>query len=173
MTTTSQASEHPTLGRPDETDGRALADWLGRHDEPCPACGHNLRSVPSPACPECGAPLRLMVGSEQARLGPWLLALASFLLALGFDSVATLLLTIPAIVSLFLPGGPPMPYFMVLGLMTALSAGTGAAAWATIARRRGWPRWSRRTQWIVAGLIFAGVGVTHLAAGGLAVLWMN
>ncbi|MGD9689532.1 MAG: zinc ribbon domain-containing protein [Phycisphaerales bacterium] len=31
----------------------------------CPACGFNLRGLRAPVCPECGTPLRLVVGPRQ------------------------------------------------------------------------------------------------------------
>jgi len=154
-------------------DDAGLVGWLAGHDEPCPVCGHNLRGCPAARCPECGAPLRLAVASENARLGPWLLALGSFVLALGFDAVVTLILTVPAIVSGFVQGGPPAQFFMVLGLMATLSVSMAIAAWLLLRRQRGWRRLGRKTQWRAVWGIFVGVGLLHLCAGGLVVLWMS
>jgi hypothetical protein len=36
-----------------------LGEFLAGRNEPCPACGYNLRDVSSGQCPECGRPLTL------------------------------------------------------------------------------------------------------------------
>ena len=42
--------------------------FLTDRDEPCAACGYNLRGVQEPRCPECGAAIRLIVDSESRQL---------------------------------------------------------------------------------------------------------
>lgn len=39
---------------------------MAEQDVPCPGCGYNLRGCQGAACPECGTPLELQVGSTQA-----------------------------------------------------------------------------------------------------------
>ena len=159
-------------------DDAALAAWLAVRDEPCPVCAHNLRGVPGPVCPECGAPLRLSVGSENNRQGPWLLALGAFVLALGFDAVTTLLMSIPVAVYLGMtvvigqqPGpGPGIGFFMVVGMMLTLSVAMASAAYVFIKRANGWKRMDRRRQWWAAWGLFVGVGAAHVVAGAVAVL---
>lgn len=162
-----------------ESDGTALASWLAAHDEPCPVCAHNLRGVPVPTCPECGAPLRLAVGSENTRQGPWLLALGSCVLALGFDTVAAVLMAVPVLVVTGYrvitgqpAGGPTGGFYAVLGMMLGLSVLMGGVTALFLRRQRAWRRMRLGTQWRAAWAVFVGVGAFHLAAGLVAVVWM-
>lgn len=67
----------------------ALIAFLSDRDEPCPACGYNLRGVEASQCPECGGPLRLSLARRQ-RLGGWapllLLVFGWLFLAGGMNS---------------------------------------------------------------------------------------
>lgn len=64
-----------------------LLRFLADRDEPCPVCSYNLRGAPNAHCPECGTPLELRVGSPEARVGPWLVALVPSVAALGFHGL--------------------------------------------------------------------------------------
>lgn len=42
------------LPAPNFDPDAVLRGWLAGRDEPCPACGYNLRGTDGRACPECG-----------------------------------------------------------------------------------------------------------------------
>ena len=48
-------------------DSEMLRAYLSAHDEPCPACGHNVRGVTSGRCPECGR--SLSIGIRASSMG--------------------------------------------------------------------------------------------------------
>src|SRR5687767_11336956 len=59
----------PVRGAAAATDDAILITFLRSRDIPCPSCSYNLRGLRSSACPECGAPLSLHVGSPRIALG--------------------------------------------------------------------------------------------------------
>lgn len=142
-----------------------LADFLAQHDAPCPVCSYNLRGVALPRCPECDSPITLTVGSEQARLGPWLLAVQACAMGLGFDSVAGTFALIPTIAS-----GGEGPALWMLGVLWTLCAASGLGIRALIRGRRRFQSRPRREQWRRAWKVFALVFFVHLAGGFLIVL---
>ena len=150
-------------GVPDEL---VLREWLASRDETCPVCAYNLRGLTSPVCPECSAKLSLHVGSENLRLGPWVLALVSFALALGFDGVVVILMTGALIV---LPA-PPSPaerrvILIIIGGFVLLATGAGAAIGMLLRKRRRWVRLGVSAQWQAAVAVFVGVGLVHAFFG--------
>lgn len=145
-------------------DERALVAWLAGHDEPCPVCSFNLRGVPGARCPECGSGLSLAVASVNTRLGPWILALVSCAMALGFDAVVLVLLTIAVILS-----GPPASaapiivfYYLVF---LVLGGGSLAGLIWLVAHRRSWHRMEVHRHWPAAIGVFVGIGIIHALAG--------
>jgi hypothetical protein len=78
-------------GDPPPTEAQLLQALLATRDIPCPVCAYNLRSNESNNCPECGAALDLRVGSMDLKLGPWLTAMLSVALPLGFVATYTAL----------------------------------------------------------------------------------
>jgi hypothetical protein len=147
-----------------DTDRQFLIAWLRGRDAHCPICGYNLRDQPDPSCPECGGPLRLELGSERLRIGPWLLGVFSLAAACGFDGVAAVLLTMGLIIE------PPPPgvrgvVLVVLGLFLALALVCGLGIMALTQRRRAWARAMPAVQWRRAGTIFAATLVAHAAFG--------
>jgi hypothetical protein len=147
------------------SDTAALLSWLATRDAPCPVCGYNLRALPAPRCPECSAPLSLHVYSENASIGPWLVALGSYALAAGFDGVVTLMMLT---VALILEPPPPSAWAFVGSIIAAFATLTLVCLisifWLATRRRRFW-RLPRRTQWIAAATVFAAVFLVHAAFG--------
>jgi hypothetical protein len=137
-----------------------LARFLEGHDAPCPVCGYNLRGVALPRCPECDAPITLTVGSDHARPGPWLLAMLGFGMAIGFDSVVALLLTVPVVAT-----GAESSAVMLFAFMITLAALSAVGLRWVLLGRRVFQSRPRRDQWVRAWLCFAGVFFFHLAAG--------
>lgn len=48
----------------------AVAASLADRDQPCHACGHNLRGIEGVACPECGVIVPIPVSAPAPRLAP-------------------------------------------------------------------------------------------------------
>lgn len=101
------ASPLPDVSRemPENPSDDLLLNFLAMYDAECPACGYGLRGVPEARCPECSAPLHLEVASVQSSPGPWLLAVCSWTLALGFDGVMALIFGVVGI-ALVVSGTP-------------------------------------------------------------------
>lgn len=161
------------MGAPDQTrdEAGAIVAWLADRDEPCPVCGYNLRGSPAASCAECGSPLSLTVASSRLKDGPWLLAFAAFVMALGFDAVTSLLMMIPLAVSFFLGQGmPPPEFWIILSTMIVLSVVSAGGAFVLIRKRGAWRLMKRRRAAAIA--VFGGVGLFHLAAGAVLVLSM-
>ena len=144
-----------------------LAEFLERHDAPCPVCSYNLRGVVLGHCPECRSPITLTVGSERAQPEPWLLAMLAFGMAIGFDSVVALLLTVPIVAT----RGEATSVVMFV-YMIALALLSGAGLRAVLRGRRAFQSRPLRDQWRRAWLCFAGVFFFHLFAGATLVFLM-
>jgi hypothetical protein len=147
-----------------------LLSFLDTRDAPCPVCDYNLRGLKVDRCPECAAHLHLRVGSENTRLGPWLGAVLSFSLAVGFDAVMGLLVSIIFTVSLFAPPQtvPPIvrqQHIILLVGFVGLALACGGAILMLVKRRRRWMMMPRRRQWRIAAVIFVLVFLVHLLAG--------
>ena len=69
-------------------DERALIEFLGQRDVPCPLCGYNLRQLRSARCPECGRELELRVGLSEPRQGAWVTAQIAIAAAAGVGGLA-------------------------------------------------------------------------------------
>jgi hypothetical protein len=148
-----------------------LLSYLAQNDAPCPVCDYNLRGLKTDHCPECAAKLHLRVGSENLTLGPWLAAVLSFGLAVGFDAVVTLIFSVMFTVSRF-ASPPPPPYvtnqfIKVLSVFLTLTLTCGIAILILVRRRRRWMMLPRRAQWRYAAIIFASVFIAHLITGFL------
>lgn len=151
--------DEPTRsGSPDQR----LVEWLAENEECCPVCNYALGGLHEARCPECGVALRLTVGSPQARFGPWILALVSFALALGFDAVISIVMA-----GLFVRfGAPPTPEPMwILTAFAVLALACAVGLLRTIRCRVRWMRMTPTHQWARSRLIFLVVGAVHLAFG--------
>jgi DNA-directed RNA polymerase subunit RPC12/RpoP len=71
-----------------------LLRFVRDRDAHCPACGHNVRGLVKPVCPECGERLRLRVGRERLEIAWLLVALAPSM----FSVVPTALLLLAGLV---------------------------------------------------------------------------
>jgi len=145
-----------------------VVTYLAEHDAACPVCAYGLRGVPAPVCPECSAPLHLEVASAQSAPGPWLLALVSWALALGFDAVVGLLVTIGVLVA-----RPPLstiyPYVFV-GTFLTLSAASAFGLTRVLGSRGRWSARPRRAQWQGAVITFVAVALVHAAVGAVLII---
>ena len=145
-------------------DERALLEWLCARDAGCPICDYNLRGVGSARCPECASPLELAVASPRAVHAPWVFAVVSFSMALGFNAVmATMIAVVTVISATYNQIGP----FVVFGVFFFAALLCGIGALRTIRARRRWLRRSTKEQWSKARLIFFVVGGVHGIAGAL------
>ena len=139
------------------TDEPRLLDFLSDHDADCPACGYGLRGLGSAVCPECAAELHLGVVSPQADLRPWLLAVVSCALGIGFDGVVAVMLLTAFIVF----SAPTWWPLLIAAGFAALAGACGLVMRAIIRRRRRWTARPRRVQWRWAAVVFLGVGGFH------------
>lgn len=148
---------------PPDAASELVIEYLSGHDAACPACGYGLRGIADPVCPECAAPLHIEIASIRSSAGPWLLALVSWTLALGFDGVVALIFTTALAVT-----RPPLsqayPYIFA-STFTVLTLG-GAVGISRVLRTRSmWVTRPRRTQWQHAFLTFFLVAGMHAAVG--------
>jgi hypothetical protein len=154
---------------PDNPPDPLLLSFLATHDAPCPVCDYNLRNLTTDTCPECSAQLHLRVGSENLTLGPWLGAVLSCALGVGFDAVMSLLFTVIFTVSRF-ANPPPVPavtnqFIKVLSVFLTLTLSCTIAILFLVRRRRRWMMMPRRSQWRYAAIIFISVFILHLIVG--------
>ncbi len=78
-------------------DPELLLAVLAQHSLACPVCGYDVRSLKRPACPECGARLRLRLGSPDLRIHHLIAGLVGLALGLGFTANIGLMLTVQII----------------------------------------------------------------------------
>lgn len=146
-------------------DAAALISFIASRDAACPVCSYNLRGLSRARCPECSAELHLQVGSDNLRLGPWLLGILSFALALGFDGVVTIVMSIGLVIFPPRSMGTARPMLMALAGFIGLAAACGAGVWLFYRRRRAFTRLGPRSQWRIAAAIFAAVFAVHAVFG--------
>lgn len=139
-----------------------LTAFLAEHGAECPVCGYALDGITRPACPECAAPLALAISSPNLGFGPLITAIVALALAVGFDGVFSLLMTIPIV---FEPGAPTFIFILWFGLI-ALGLVSLLLLIALATRRKQWQRKTRRAQWIRAIFISVVVFLVHAAFGG-------
>ncbi|MBX3377089.1 MAG: hypothetical protein KF678_08810 [Phycisphaeraceae bacterium] len=146
-----------------------LLSFLGERDALCPVCEYNLRGLKADRCPECSSHLQLQVGSENIRLGPWVSAVVSFALAVGFDAVMGLMVSIAFAATFFSPQQvAPLvrqQHLILMGGFLGMGMTCATAILLLVRRRRRWMVMPRRAQWRWAGVTFASVFVVHLVVG--------
>jgi hypothetical protein len=155
-----------------DDDAAALVAFVRTRDAACPVCSYNLRGLAAPVCPECSAHLHLQVGSENLRLGPWLVGVVSLALGLGFDGVVSLIM----IGALIIVPPPPSPaawrqVLTILGVLVLLAAICGCGLWGMLRWRGVWTRMPLPKQRMVAASLFLGTGLVHAAAGAHLMGW--
>lgn len=166
--------QRPT--RPDaDSQNDLLFRFLATNDAYCEQCGYALRGLTEssldasqlPKCPECGVHLAMKVGILQPPFGSWVLALASFCLAAGFDSIVTGALTCSLIYNAFIGGRLP-PFIqaaVVYGVFLALTISSLTGIFLMIRKRERWFRMKPSTRWPRAWAIFVAVGLVHALWG--------
>ena len=77
-----------------------LVHFLRDHGGKCPCCKYNLYQLTSCHCPECGAELRLTVGTIERYLGAWVTMVTSLCVGAGLGGFWLILFIIES-------GGPP------------------------------------------------------------------
>ncbi len=156
----------PSLSEAGSPEELALR-YINLGGQRCPACRYDINGLSRLICPECGAQLRLEVGSPQLNLGAWLFALVPLSMALGFDVVVfTLVSTVALIVD------PPAPaqlnwVFFLLGVFAVLATTSILPIIMLVKRRRAWARLRPERQRLLAAAIAVGIVVIHAAGGGL------
>ncbi len=157
----------PQVAAPDES---GLIGWLAEHEAPCPSCGYSLRGLTTPACPECAAPLRLGVSVHDPRPIPWVVAIVSLAMGLGFDAVVALLMTAAYVRARILNLGLPPPFFFVIVAgFAGLAIAMAATVWVLYRQRYRWAGRPRRRQWCSAAAVFLGVGCVHAIWGAIVI----
>lgn len=148
-------------------DGASVLErYLQDEHARCPVCEYDLFKTAGACCPECGSPIQLGVVSTHARPGPWLLAVISFALALGFDGVIVLLMFVPMI-GQGVPAFSAAPQFWVLYLMMWMLTAVSATGLVIMLRsKRRWQTRRPKTQWRRAWAVFLSVGFGHAAIAG-------
>jgi hypothetical protein len=147
------------------SEAELLVDVMAGRDMPCPVCDYNLRGIAQARCPECGAALRLEVGSENLVLGPWLVAIISLAMGAGFDGVVAVLMSFGLLVNPPVSPGETTVVLVILGVFITLAGLCAGGIAMLVARRKPWRRRRPRGQWRLAWIIFASVFVAHAAYG--------
>ena len=78
-------------------DPELLLALLAQHSLACPVCGYDVRSLKRPVCPECGARLRLSLGSPDLRIHHLIAGLVGLAIGLGFTANVGLMLAVQII----------------------------------------------------------------------------
>ncbi len=155
-----------------DQDETSLGQWLASRHEACPVRGYDLHGLKRAECPECAARLHLQVGSDNLAIGPWALAVVSLTLAIGFDGVVAILITVGLTFSPPPGRGEFLRVLEVLAVFLVVSTACGfGVAWLVRKRRTVWNRIARARQWRIAWALFVIVGAGH-AFVGVFVLYM-
>src|SRR6267142_93193 len=98
-------------------DESLLEQYLAVRDEPCPACGYNLRKLTGKHCPECGDELRLHVGLVEPRRAAFITGLIGLSAGGGFSA----LLFVYFLIFILRRSGPSDHGGLALGVETVLT----------------------------------------------------
>lgn len=64
-----------------------LVSYLAERDEPCPACGYNLRALQTDRCPECNRELVLQLRLAEPRMAAWIASISGAAAMIGFNGL--------------------------------------------------------------------------------------
>ena len=146
------------------TEPDLLAEYLTGRDVDCPVCRYNLRGTRTVRCPECGAHLRLRVGSIDLKLSAWLVGVLALALPMGFSMV----MGIAGLIGMRRSLNWAKEDWIILALMWGLVVVYGITLLVVSRRRARFLRRSGRSQWIRTTIVsIVSVGI-QLAAIGLA-----
>jgi NADH:ubiquinone oxidoreductase subunit 3 (subunit A) len=156
------SEENPTTARPlNDPEAEVVAYLVGR-SVPCPRCAYDLRDLRSARCPECGEPLVLKIGSQKARFGWLVVAMAPGF----FSGVAALFVLIPIFGTLWAGNRQNLPWPLVaadaFGFLSIASVGL------MYRHRHRFMSWTLRRQGAFAGAVWG----VHILAFGLFLLAM-
>ena len=123
-------------------------EFLRATGSPCPRCGHSLKGLSKPVCPECGRKIRVSVD----RIGPlsWFIGMAGLLLCIGISLDQVGLFAVPVL----LYSQRPLPWeFIVPELVCLVVLLAASVVWWRVRFRASF--WSRRVKIIsvVAGIV--------------------
>ena len=125
-----------------------LTAYLAGRDEPCPACGYNLRDLTGGRCPECGDAVALRLGLAEPRLGTLVAGLIGLSAGAGLSGLLVVYLFI---VSVFRDRMGSMEVsFLVVTLVPFLIEGSAVVVWV-----RQWPRVRRASRGVRWALVAA------------------
>lgn len=99
-----------------------LRAYLARTEVDCPWCGHGLRGIAEPRCPECGRPIELALRATTADRS-WTLCLLAAGTGAGTGLSMGLYLVLIAI------SGGSYPAWILAGFGLVMGAGLLAAVW--------------------------------------------
>ena len=137
-----------------------LIAHLQERDTACPACGHNVRGIASPVCPECGTELAVSLCRARERIGPWLLGLVVSAAGLGFSGVMTGAGMIAAVRGIAWTSADAR-HLLALGAAAALSALTLTVL---LRRRSRIANRPRSEQWCRAAVTCGWIAIVQSAA---------
>ena len=119
---------------PQRSKAELLEELLEGHDEPCPACGYNLRGLRTGACPECDSALELRVGLVHPRQAAFITGLVGASMGLGLSALLVLYAGL-LVLRFGVPGAPDLWVFVGYNGAAGLVQGAAVLAWIKAQKR--------------------------------------